>query len=393
MSTETATMHLMNTYAKWPIRLVKGQGNRVWDDQGREYLDFTSGIAVTSLGHVPPRVAKRLHAQIDTLWHCSNLFQIPLQEELAGKLCRLSGLDRVFFCNSGAEANEALIKIARRYAQKIKGTNRFEMITFQQSFHGRTLATLTATGQDKVKDGFAPLPPGFVTVPYNDIEALHAAITDQTCAVLLELVQGEGGVHPASYEWVQQLRQLCDERGMLLLIDEIQTGVGRTGSWFAFQQYDVKPDAVSLAKGLGSGFPIGAMMATEEVAEAFAPGSHGTTFGGNPLAMAAGIATIDTMEEEGIIEQVGVLNGLMVRHLEQLRRVHPDKIVAIRGKGLLLGVELTVPSADVVAAAREQGLLVLQAGPHVVRLLPSFITTEAEIERAMTILSAALEQV
>jgi acetylornithine/N-succinyldiaminopimelate aminotransferase len=390
MSTETATMHVMNTYSKWPLRLVKGQGNRVWDDQGKEYLDFTSGIAVTSLGHVPPRVAKRLHEQIDTLWHCSNLFHIPQQEELAGKLSRLSGLDRVFFCNSGAEANEALIKIARRYAQKCKGTDRYEIITFQQSFHGRTLATLTATGQDKVKDGFAPLPAGFVTVPYNDTEALKAAVSDKTCAVLLELVQGEGGVHPARHEWVTELRRICDEKGLLLLIDEIQTGIGRTGSWFAFQQYGVKPDAFSLAKGLGSGFPIGAIVASEEVAEAFAPGTHGTTFGGNPLAMAAGIATLETMEEEGMIERVGELNRLIVEHLEQLQQAHSDKIVAIRGKGLLLGVELTQPAADVIAQAREQGLLVLQAGPQVLRLLPSFVTTEEEINRAMTILSEAL---
>ncbi|MFY0543189.1 aspartate aminotransferase family protein [Brevibacillus sp. H7] len=390
MSTETAVMHVMNTYAKWPVRLVKGQGNQVWDDQGKEYLDFTSGIAVTSLGHVPPRVARRLHEQIDTLWHCSNLFHIPQQEELAGKLSRLSGLDRVFFCNSGAEANEALIKIARRYAQKIKGTDRYEIITFQQSFHGRTLATLTATGQDKVKDGFAPLPEGFVTVPYNDSEAVKKAISDKTCAILLELVQGEGGVHPADASWVKELRQLCDENGILLLVDEIQTGIGRTGSWFAFQQYGVIPDAFSLAKGLGSGFPIGAIVASEEVAEAFAPGTHGTTFGGNPLAMAAGIATLETMEEEGIIERVGQLHQLLLQHLEKLKQEHPDKVVAVRGKGLLLGVELTQPAADIVAYAREHGLLILQAGPNVLRLLPSFVTTDKEVEQAMAVLSAAL---
>jgi acetylornithine/N-succinyldiaminopimelate aminotransferase len=390
MSTETAVMHVMNTYAKWPVRLVKGQGNQVWDDQGKEYLDFTSGIAVTSLGHVPPRVARRLHEQIDTLWHCSNLFHIPQQEELAGKLSRLSGLDRVFFCNSGAEANEALIKIARRYAQKIKGTDRYEIITFQQSFHGRTLATLTATGQDKVKDGFAPLPDGFVTVPYNDSEAVKKAVSDKTCAILLELVQGEGGVHPAEAAWVKELRQLCDENGILLLVDEIQTGIGRTGSWFAFQQYGVIPDAFSLAKGLGSGFPIGAIVASEEVAEAFAPGTHGTTFGGNPLAMAAGIATLETMEEEGIIERVGQLHQILLQHLEKLKQEHPDKVVAVRGKGLLLGVELTQPAADIVAYAREHGLLILQAGPNVLRLLPSFVTTDKEVEQAMAVLSAAL---
>jgi acetylornithine/N-succinyldiaminopimelate aminotransferase len=390
MSTATASMHLMNTYAKWPVTLVKGQGNRVWDDQGKEYLDFTSGIAVTSLGHVPPRVAKRLHEQIDTLWHCSNLFHIPLQEELAGKLCQLSGLDRAFFCNSGAEANEALIKMARRYAQKVKNEQRFEVITFQQSFHGRTLATLTATGQDKVKDGFAPLPEGFLTVPYNDMEAVRSAVSGKTCAILLELVQGEGGVHPADPAWVKELRELCDEQGILLMIDEIQTGIGRTGSWFAFQQYGIKPDAISLAKGLGSGFPIGAIVATEEVAEAFAPGTHGTTFGGNPLAMAAGIATLETMEEEKLVERVVHLHQLMLRHLDGIRQANPEKVKAIRGKGLLLGVELQQPAAEAVACAREKGLLILQAGPNVIRLLPSFVTTEAEIEQAMGILSEAI---
>lgn len=391
MSTATASTNLMNNYARWPISLVKGQGNQVWDDQGKEYLDFTSGIAVTSLGHVPPKVTAKLHEQLDTLWHCSNLYHIPQQEVLAEKLTRLSGLDRAFFCNSGAEANEALIKIARRYAQKVKGTDQYEVITFAQSFHGRTLATLTATGQEKVKDGFAPLPIGFVTVPYNDLSAVKAAITDKTCAIMLELVQGEGGVNPADEAWVKALRNLCDEHGFLLLIDEIQTGIARTGTWFAFQQYGIRPDAISLAKGLGSGFPIGAIVATEEVAQAFTPGTHGTTFGGNPLAATAGIATLETMEDEQILDKVAAIHNRLMEELLKLQTAHPDKVIAVRGKGLLMGVELAVPAGDVIAYAREHGVLLLSAGTHVLRLLPSFITTHEEIEQVMTVLNEALK--
>lgn len=391
MSTMAAPMHLMNTYSKWPIRLVKGEGNRVWDDQGNEYLDFVSGIAVTSLGHVHPKVTKRLHEQLDTLWHCSNLMHVPQQEVLAQKLCGLSGLDRAFFCNSGAEANEGMIKLARRYAQKVQGTGRYEIITFQQSFHGRTLATLTATGQDKVKDGFGPLPDGFVTVPYNDLEAVRAAVTEKTCAIMLELVQGEGGVHPAEEPVVKGLRQLCDEHGLLLLIDEIQTGIGRTGTWFAFQQYGIKPDVISLAKALGNGFPIGAVVATEAAAEAFAPGTHGTTFGGNPLAMTAAIATLETMEEENVLNRVGILHRHLVSGLEKLRAEYPGKVLAVRGKGLLLGVEVTVPASSIVDYAREKGVLVLLAGPQVVRLLPSFVTTEEEVNRVIEVIGEAVE--
>ncbi|WDV94932.1 aspartate aminotransferase family protein [Brevibacillus parabrevis] len=392
MSTVTAPLHVMNNYARWPISLVKGKGNQVWDDQGKAYLDFTSGIAVTSLGHVPPKVTAKLHEQLDTLWHCSNLVHIPQQQILAEKLSRLSGLDQAFFCNSGAEANEGLIKLARRYAQKVKGEDRYEVITFAQSFHGRTLATLTATGQDKVKDGFLPLPAGFVTVPYNDLAAVQSAINDKTCAIMLELVQGEGGVHPAEEAWVKSLRDLCDEHGLLLLVDEIQTGIGRTGTWFAFQQYGVKPDAVSLAKGLGSGFPIGAVVATKEVAEAFSPGTHGTTFGGNPLAATAGIATLATMEEEQILDQVAHIHQVLTQELEKLKAEHPDKIVTVRGKGLLLGVELTIPAGDIVTYAREKGVIFLTAGPQVLRLLPSFVTTDEEVKQAMAIFGEALEQ-
>ncbi|UFJ43371.1 acetylornithine transaminase [Brevibacillus humidisoli] len=380
----------MNNYTRWPIRLVKGKGNTVWDDQGKEYLDCTSGIAVTSLGHVPPQVTERLHQQLDQLWHTSNLFEHPLQEQLAAKLAQLSGLDRVFFCNSGAEANEAAIKLARRYQQKVKGEQRYEIITFRQSFHGRTLATLTATGQDKVKDGFLPLPEGFATVPYNDLPALSAAISPHTCAVMLELVQGEGGVLPADPQWVSAVAQLCAKTGVLLIIDEIQTGVGRTGSWFAYQQYGIKPDIVSLAKGLGSGFPVGAILAGEEVGEAFSPGTHGSTFGGNPLAMAAGLATLQVIEQEQLLQRVGELNRYLISRLEQIKESHPGKVTAVRGMGLLVGIELSQSAADVVSHVREKGVLILQAGPQVVRLLPSFVTTEAELDRLTDALDEAI---
>ncbi|MBO8164331.1 MAG: aspartate aminotransferase family protein [Brevibacillus sp.] len=392
MSAVTQSCSLMNNYSRWPIRLVRGQGNTVWDEQGNAYLDCTSGIAVTSLGHVPPQVSQRLHQQLDQLWHTSNLFEHPLQEQLASKLASLSGLDRAFFCNSGAEANEAAIKLARRYQQKVKEEWRYEIITFQQSFHGRTLATLTATGQEKVKDGFLPLPEGFKTVPYNDLDALAAAITPQTCAVLLELVQGEGGVIPADRDWVKALVRLCAETGVLVIVDEIQTGIGRTGTWFACQQYGFTPDIISLAKGLGSGFPIGAILAREEVAEGFSPGSHGSTFGGNPLAMAAGLATLETIEQEQLLNRVGELHHKLFARLEQIKQAHPGKVAAVRGMGLLLGVELTQPAADVIAYAREKGVLILQAGPQVIRILPSFVTTEAELDRLAAVLDQAIAE-
>jgi len=391
MSVMTTSNTLMNNYARFPLRVVKGKGNTVWDENGNAYLDFTSGIAVTSLGHCPPKVSERVHQQIDTLWHCSNMFHIPLQEELAEKLTSISGLDRAFFCNSGAEANEAAIKIARRYAQRVKNEDRYEIITFQQSFHGRTLATLTATGQDKVKDGFGPLPEGFLSVPYNDLEALKAAITPKTCAILLELVQGEGGVVPADPEWVKQIRQLCDEQGILLMIDEIQTGIGRTGTWFAFQQYGIKPDVITVAKALASGIPIGAIVADEHVAEALAPGTHGTTFGGNPVAVAAAIATLETIEEENLLERVNQLHTYLFDKCKDIQAKHPAKVVDVRGKGLLLGVVLHEPvAADVLQVVREKNVLLYQAGPQVIRLLPTFITTEAEIDLAMQALEEAV---
>lgn len=365
--------HLFNNYGRWPLAIVRGEGNYLFDADGNKYLDLVSGIAVNSLGNVPAKVKQRIVEQLDTLWHCSNLFEIPIQEELAAKLAELTGLDRVFFCNSGAEANEAAIKLARKYGNE---RGKYEIITFSQSFHGRTLATLTATGQEKVKVGFDPLPAGFKTVPYNDIEALKEAITPQTAAIMLEVVQGEGGVNPADEEWMRQIGELKKRHQLLLIVDEIQTGVGRTGKWFGFQHYEADPDIVTVAKGLGSGFPIGAMIAKEFLADAFGPGTHGSTFGGNPLAMAAGLATLE--EVEAYLPEV-----------ERKGRYLREKLGA-RGKGLLVGVERDGEAAEIVADLRAEGVLALQAGPNVLRLLPPFTITDAELDFAIEKIQQAL---
>lgn len=383
---------LFPTYPRYPLTIVKGEGSRVWDDSGKEYLDFMSGIAVTNVGHVHPAVKKKVEAQLSQLWHISNLFHIPQQEQLAQRLVELSCADAAFFCNSGAEANEAAIKLARKYQQTVRGTNRYEVITFQQSFHGRTLATLTATGQDKVKKGFQPLPDGFVHVPYNDIEALNQAISDKTGAIMLEFVQGEGGVRPADPAFVEQIVRLCQEHELLLIADEVQTGMGRTGRLFAYEHYGVEPDIITLAKGLGSGFPIGAMLGKRKLVEAFGPGSHGTTFGGNPLACTAALATVETIIEENLHERAAVLGEKLTGMLREWLGQH-SLVQEIRGKGLIIGIVCTEPSARVIERAREEGLLVIPAGPQVVRLLPPLTISEAELERGVDLLCAAFDKV
>jgi acetylornithine/N-succinyldiaminopimelate aminotransferase len=358
---------LFPNYARWPITIVKGEGNYLYDENGKEYLDLVSGIAVTSLGNVPPQVKAKVMEQIDTLWHCSNLFHIPQQEKLADKLTSISCAERVFFCNSGAEANEAGIKLARKYGNK---TGRYEVITFDHSFHGRTLATLTATGQDKVKIGFDPLPNGFVTVPYNDIEALKAALTDKTIAVMMEMIQGEGGVHPADPAWVEQVVQLCKEKDLLFIVDEVQTGIGRTGKWFAHQHYGIEPDIITMAKGLGSGLPIGAMMAKEFLADTFGPGSHGSTFGGNPIVTTSGLATLEAIEP-------------LLSEITEKGNYFKKSLPNVRGKGLILGIEFDFEVAPMLAQLREDGILALSAGPKVLRILPPFTITYEEIDLAV----------
>ncbi|WP_312472510.1 acetylornithine transaminase [Neobacillus sp.] len=369
---------VMATYSRFPITLVKGKGSYIWDDQGNQFLDFTSGIATCNLGHVPEAVKEKLEEQLQNLWHCSNLYDIPNQQELAALLVENSCGDQVFFCNSGAEANEAAIKLARRYANHVKGNGSSEVVTFQQSFHGRTLATLSATGQEKIQQGFYPLMPGFRYLPFNDIDGLDELKTIKPAAVLLELVQGEGGVIPANPKWVEKLAQICKDNEILLMVDEIQTGIGRTGTLFAYEQYAIEPDVISIAKGLGSGFPIGAMIAKEEAAKGFEPGTHGSTFGGNPLATAAGQATITYILESNLVDHVKEASAYLDLQLQSLKEKYPF-IKEIRGKGLLKGVVVETDALKIVKKALKNKLLILTAGPKVVRILPPLTVTNEEI--------------
>ncbi|MCC3374052.1 acetylornithine transaminase [Cohnella sp. REN36] len=382
---------LFPTYARYPITLVKGKGSRLWDDQGKEYLDFMGGLAVTSLGHVPDEVKDAIVAQLGELWHMSNLFSNPNQEKAAKLLTDNSCADAVFFCNSGAEANEAAIKLARRYHQKVLGNGRYEVIAFNQSFHGRTIATLTATGQDKVKEGFLPLPEGFVHVPLHDLPALEAAINDRTAAIMLELVQAEGGVIVVDPEFLRGVRELCDRHGLLLILDEIQTGMGRTGKLFAHQHYGVEPDIFTLAKGIGSGFPVGAMLGKAKLVPAFVAGAHASTFGGTPIAAAAVAATIETMLKLDAPGRAAEAGDYLIGKLQEALGDLPN-VLEIRGKGLLIGIQCAGPVADQVAELHRRGLLVVTAGPTVIRLLPSLLVTHEEIDRAVSLIAAVLTE-
>lgn len=369
---------LMTTYNRLPVTLVRGKGSYVWDDLDNQYIDFTSGIATCNLGHVPDVVKAKLEEQLQNLWHCSNLYHIPNQQELAALLTENSCGDQVFFCNSGAEANEAAIKLARKYANKVKGNKSPVIVTFQQSFHGRTLATLSATGQEKVQQGFDPLVQGFSYLPFNNIDALDQLCSIKPAAVLLELVQGEGGVIPANIEWVNKLAGICEENDILLMVDEIQTGIGRTGTLFVYEQYGIEPDVISIAKGLGSGFPIGAMIAKEKVAKVFDPGSHGSTFGGNPLATAAGLATVSHIIESNLLSYVTEIAEYLDQQLQEQKRKFTC-IKDIRGKGLLKGIIVEGNALEFVQKAIEQKLLILTAGPNVIRLLPPLTVSMEEI--------------
>lgn len=381
---------VMQTYARYPLTLVRGEGSYVFDDQGKRYLDFVAGIAVNTLGHAHPAMVKAIHGQAETMLHCSNLYQIPKQIELAEKLTALSGLDQAFFCNSGAEANEAAIKIARKYFHDA-GSSRRTVITATNSFHGRLLSTLTATGQEKVKVGFDPLPPGFVHVPLNDLDALASAIDGNTAAVLLEPLQGEGGVNIADPEYLCGVRRLCDEHGILLMLDEVQTGVGRTGKMFAFEHAAIKPDVLTLAKGLGGGVPIGAMLASEKVAASFSPGTHGSTFGGNPLSCSAALAVLETIEKEGLLNNVIDQSARIKAGLKILLE-NSSVAESVRGSGLLLGIACSKAVAPVIESCRSKGLLVLPAGPNVLRLLPALNIRDDEVDDALTILEDAFKE-
>lgn len=393
MSEEAAGQNssLFPTYARYPISLVKGQGSWLWDDQGNKYLDFMSGLAVTSLGHAPEKVKEKLKEQLDQLWHVSNLFQLPGQEEAAALLTANSCADAVFFCNSGAEANEAAIKIARRYHQKVKGNGRYEVITFTQSFHGRTLATLTATGQDKVKEGFLPLPTGFKSVPLHDLEALKAAVSDTTAAIMLEMVQAEGGVHPVEPAFAKAVAELCKEQGILLIVDEVQTGMGRTGKLFAHEHYGIEPDIFTVAKGIASGFPTGAMLGKAFLKDAFTAGSHGSTFGGTPLATAAIKATVQTILEDKLPERSAEMGAYLTVQLKQRLSSNPF-VTDIRGLGLLIGIECKEPVGEIVLEGQKRGLLFVTAGPQVIRLLPNLLVTKEEIDQAVDILVSLIHE-
>ncbi|WP_250458385.1 aspartate aminotransferase family protein [Microbulbifer litoralis] len=373
-----ATPALMQNYGNRTLTLVKGEGNYVWDDTGRRYLDALSGIAVCGLGHCHPAVTQALHDQARTLLHVSNLYNIPAQEQLADRLVDLSGMDNVFFSNSGAEANEAAIKLARRLGNE-RGHAVPKIVVMEGAFHGRTLATLTATGNEKIQQGFAPLPEGFLRVPYNDVAAIEklAIEHDDIVAVLVEPVQGEGGINVPAPDYLNRLRDLCDRRDWLLMLDEIQTANGRSGKLFAYQHNDILPDVVTTAKGLGNGVPIGACLARGKAAELFTAGSHGSTFGGNPLACRAGLAVLETLEGEWLIERADKLGAQL---LEQLRQqlAGCDAVREIRGLGLLVGIELDRPCAELVELARAEGLLINVTAGNVVRLLPPLTLTDAE---------------
>lgn len=384
-------MYLFPTYKRHLVHFVDGEKAVLIDAQGKRYLDFGSGIGVINLGHKNPRVLEALLEQAQAVWHVSNLFEQPLQEKVAEKLCQISGLDAVFFCNSGAEANEALIKLARKWAKEAKVIHEPEIITFDGSFHGRTLATLTATGQEKVKKGFDPLPPGFRQVPYGDIEAVKRATSTTTAGVFLELVQGEGGVRPADPEFVSELEKWCKEKEILLMIDEVQTGIGRTGEWFAYQTYGIKPDVISVAKGLGNGYPAGAIVAASHLKPILGPGSHGTTFGGNPLAMAVCDAVLTEIEQTGLLDQVKKKAKYLKKKLDEAIQPLPD-VQKIRQKGLMVGIELDKPVAPFIEKLLENGLVVLAAGEKVLRLLPPLIVNDEEIARAVSILHQTLSQ-
>ena len=375
---------LMNTYGTRTLTLVRGEGSRVWDDQGKDYIDAISGIAVCGLGHSHPAVTRALADQAGTLLHVSNLYNIPAQKQLADLLCRESGLERAFFSNSGAEANEAAIKLARKYGAD-KGIQNPAIIVMENSFHGRTLATLSATGNKKVQEGFAPLVEGFIRVPYNNPDAVREVARQHSniVAILVEPVQGEGGVRVPAPDYLNQLREICDQNQWLLMLDEIQTGNGRTGRFFAFQHNGIKPDVVTTAKGLGNGVPIGACLARGHAADIFQPGNHGSTFGGNPLACRAGIAVVETLLEEGLIERAGQLGEWLINEFRE-RLKNDEKVVNIRGQGLMIGIELDRPCADLVALAREHSLLINVTAGNTIRLLPPFVLTDAEAEQLVS---------
>ncbi len=395
MIREDEGKYIINTYgrhAETTPLLVHGRGTRVYDDKGKEYLDFVGGLAVNSLGHCHPAVAQAAKKQLDKLIHTSNLYYTEPQVELARCLVKNTGTARAFFCNSGAEANEAAIKIARKYAKLKSEAQRYEIITAHDSFHGRTMATLTATGQEKFHKGYEPLLPGFRYAKFNDLDSFHAQVGEETCAVMIEPVQGEGGVHVARHDFVKGLRRLCDEQGMLLIFDEVQCGLGRTGKFLAAEHYGVKADIVTLAKALGGGLPIGAMLCVADVAETFSPGDHASTFGGNPVACAAAIAVLTELLKENFLSDAKLRGDYLREGLASLQKLFPEMIKEVRGLGLILGVELEGDGLAVQRGCAERGLLINCIAGRILRFLPPLNVEQSEIDRALAILEKVLGQ-
>jgi len=393
MKTDTRKLaddHIAGTYTRFPIVLTKGSGSTVWDETGRQYTDFIAGIAVCNLGHAHPQIARAVCRQAETLCHVSNLYYTRPQAELARALVSRCFAERAFFCNSGAEANEAAIKIARKYFSDQEKPEKFRIVSMRQSFHGRTMATLSATGQDKIRKGFDPLLNGFDFVPFNDLPALEAALTPETCAVMLEPVQGEGGVVCPDPGYLQAVRALCDRHDLLLIFDEVQTGMGRTGKLFAHEHYGMAPDVITLAKALANGFPMGAMLASARVAPAFSPGAHASTFGGTPVISAAAVETLRILTQEGVIEQGAAAGEYFRKQLTGLKDRH-DCIEAVRGIGLLLGIELNRPGGEIVSACLERGFLINCIQDNILRFAPPLIITSAEIDALIECLDQIMQ--
>jgi acetylornithine/N-succinyldiaminopimelate aminotransferase len=389
---EKSDRYIMRTYGRFPIVPVRGEGCRLWDADGKEYLDFLGGVAVNNLGHCHPKVVAALQKQAAELIHCSNYYHIPQQIELAELLCSHSFADKAFFCNSGAEANEAAIKLARKYSRDKFGPERYEIITAADSFHGRTMATVSATGQEKVQRFFDPLLHGFKHVPFDDVAALEAAVSPTTCAVMLEPIQGEGGVNVPSPGYFQAVREICDRHGLLLIFDEVQVGMGRTGRLFAYEHFDITPDIMTLAKALAGGAPIGTMLARDEFAAAFVPGTHGSTFGGNPLVCAAAIATVRAILEDGILNRTEEIGEYLVGELETLQHKY-HFVKEVRGIGLMIGMALDVPAGEIVKKGHERGVLLNVTHDTVLRFVPPLTVTKQEIDRMIAILDGILAEV
>ena len=384
--------YVANTYTRYPVLLVRGKGTRVWDLEGQEYLDFVSGLAVCNLGHCHPKVVKAIQEQAEKLIHVSNFYYIEPQIHLASLLCKYSFADKVFFCNSGAEANEGAFKLARKYAKEKIGKDRYEIITMERSFHGRTLATLTATAQEKFHKGYEPLMPGFKYVPFNDIKALRNAIDSRTCAVMLEPIQGEGGVNCPSEGYLKSLREICDETGLLLIYDEVQVGMGRTGKLFAYEHDGVEPDMLTLAKSLAGGVPIGALLIKKGIADSFKPGDHASTFGGNPLATAAGVAAFTAILEERMLENCQKMGVHFLSQLEEIKKKFAF-VKEVRGKGLILGMELKIDGGPIVREMLKKKILINCTMGNVLRFLPPLIVTQEEIDRVVDALEEVFEEI